>query len=256
MQMKKLVVCTLLCASFAAAFARAAGAQVALFGATESKPDQAALSRADALVKQMTLDEKLQFIVSKYPNNADPGGGAGYVAGVPRLSIPDINISDSGTGSGSSKQASSTFPATIALAASWDRQLSFDYAVQIARELRAQGFGMGLGGGTNLAREPRCGRLFEYLGEDPELSGELIAQRTLGTQSEAVIASIKHFAGNEQETNRSGGNSVIDERTLRELYLLPFEIAVENGRPGSVMCSYNRLNGDYACENAHLLTDI
>ncbi|MFZ1135600.1 MAG: glycoside hydrolase family 3 C-terminal domain-containing protein [Candidatus Korobacteraceae bacterium] len=224
--------------------------------ASEIRENQSAHQRADALLKQMTLDEKLQLIVSRYPNNASPGGGGGYVEGIPRLNIPAINISDSGTGSGSNKQRSSTFPATIAVAASWDRQLSFDYAVQIARELRAQGFGMGLGGGTNLAREPRCGRIFEYLGEDPVLSGELLAQRTLGTQSQHVIASIKHFAGNEQETNRMGGNSTIDERTLRELYLLPFEIAIEKGHPGSVMCSYNRLNGDYACETTYLLTDI
>src|SRR5450755_2219613 len=224
--------------------------------ASEIREDQSALQRADALLKQMTLDEKLQLIVSRYPNNASPGGGGGYVEGIPRLNIPAINISDSGTGSGSNKQPSSTFPATIAVAASWDRQLAFDYAVQIARELRAQGFGMGLGGGTNLAREPRCGRNFEYLGEDPVLSGELLTQRTLGTQSQHVIASIKHFAGNEQETNRMGGNSTIDERTLRELYLLPFEIAVNKAHPGSVMCSYNRLNGEYGCENAYLLTDI
>jgi len=224
--------------------------------ASEIRADQSALQRADALLKQMTLDEKLQLIVSRYPNNASPGGGGGYVEGISRLNIPAINISDSGTGSGSSKQSSSTFPATIAVAASWDRQLAFDYAVQIARELKAQGFGMGLGGGTNLAREPRCGRIFEYLGEDPVLSGELLAQRTLGTQSQKIIASIKHFAGNEQETNRMGSNSVIDERTLHELYLLPFEIAIEKGHPGSVMCSYNRLNGDYACENPQLLTDI
>src|SRR5450631_814473 len=224
--------------------------------ASEIREDQPALQRADTLLKQMTLDEKLQLLVSRYPNNASPGGGAGYVEGVSRLHIPNINISDSATGSGSNKQPSSTLPATIAVAASWDRQLAFDYAVQIARELRAQGFGMGLGGGTNLAREPRCGRNFEYLGEDPVLSGELLTQRTLGTQSQHVIASIKHFAGNEQETNRMGGNSTIDDRTLHELYLLPFEIAIEKGRPGSVMCSYNRLNGDYACENAHLLTDI
>lgn len=224
--------------------------------ASEIKEDQASYQRVDAFLKQMTLDEKLQLLVSRYPNNASPGGGAGYVEGVPRLHIPNINISDSATGSGSNKQPSSTLPATIAVAASWDRQLAFDYAVQIARELRAQGFGMGLGGGTNLAREPRCGRNFEYLGEDPVLSGELLTQRTLGTQSQHVIASIKHFAGNEQETNRMGGNSTIDERTLRELYLLPFEIAVNKAHPGSVMCSYNRLNGVYGCENAYLLTDI
>ncbi|HZC43859.1 MAG TPA: glycoside hydrolase family 3 C-terminal domain-containing protein, partial [Acidobacteriaceae bacterium] len=219
-------------------------------------PNDPAWQRADELMKKLTLDEKLQFILSEYPSNADPGGGGGYIEGVTRLHIPDINISDSATGSGSTTQSSSTFPATIALAASWDRQLSYDYGSEIAIQLRAQGFAMGLGGGANLTREPRGGRTFEYLGEDPLLAGELLAQRTKGTQSQKVMASIKHFAGNEQETNRMGGNSRIDDRTLRELYLLPFEIAVEQGHPASVMCSYNRLNGDYACENSELLTDI
>lgn len=224
--------------------------------AQQTRDSGAILQRADALIKQMTLDEKLQFIASKYPSNASPGGGAGVIPGIPRLNIPEINIVDSATGSGSTSQPSSTFPATIALAASWDRHLSYEYGSQIAKQLRAQGFNMGLGGGANLTRDPRGGRTFEYLGEDPLLAGELLAQRTLGTQSQKVIASIKHFAGNEQETNRMSGNSLIDERTLRELYLLPFEIAVEQGHPGSVMCSYNRLNGDFACENAHLLSEI
>ncbi|MEN8505677.1 MULTISPECIES: beta-glucosidase family protein [Paraburkholderia] len=216
----------------------------------------AAHRRADTLVSRMTLDEKLQFIHSKYAMSAVPGGGAGYIQGVPRLGIPDLNMVDSATGSGSTSQASTTFPATIALAASWDRRLSSDFGKQVAIQLRAQGFGMGLGGGTNLAREPRGGRLFEYLGEDPLLAGEMLAERTGGTQRQKVIATIKHYAGNEQEHNRGGGNSQIDERTLRELYLLPFEIAARRAQPGSVMCSYNRLNGDYACENAHLLNDV
>jgi beta-glucosidase len=219
-------------------------------------PNDPAWQRANDLVKKLTLDEKLQFIISKYPSNADSGGGGGYIEGVTRLHIPDVNISDSATGSGSTTQSSSTFPATIALAASWDRQLSYDYGQEIAIQLRDQGFAMGLGGGANLTREPRGGRAFEYLGEDPFLAGELLAQRTKGTQSQKVMASIKHFVGNEQETNRMGGNSQIDERTLRELYLLPFEIAVEQGHPASVMCSYNRLNADYACENSVLLADI
>ncbi|RKT13881.1 beta-glucosidase [Paraburkholderia sp. RAU2J] len=212
--------------------------------------------RADSLVGKMTLDEKLQLIHSQYVMSAVPGGGAGYIQGVPRLGIPDLNMVDSSTGSGSTSQPSTTFPATIALAASWDRGLSSDFGKQVAIELRAQGFGMGLGGGTNLAREPRGGRLFEYLGEDPVLAGEMLAERTDGTQSQKVIATIKHYAGNEQEHGRSGGNSQIDERTLRELYLLPFEIAARRAQPGSVMCSYNRLNGDYACENSHLLNDV
>jgi len=198
---------------------------------TEDTNDAAAHKRAEVLLPQMTLDEKLQFILSKYPSNASPKGGAGLVPGIPRLHIPDINIVDSAMGSGSTSQASSTFPATIGLAASWDRQLSCDYGVQVAKQLRARGFNMGLGGGANLAREPRGGRLFEYLGEDPELAGELLSQRTLGTQSQKVIATIKHFAGNEQETNRMGGNSQIDERTLRELYLLPFEVAIKQAIP-------------------------
>ncbi|AJK50685.1 glycoside hydrolase family 3 C-terminal domain-containing protein [Burkholderia plantarii] len=212
--------------------------------------------RADALVRKMTLDEKLQMIHSQYEMSAVPGGGAGYIQGVPRLGIPDLNMADSSTGSGSTSQPSTTFPATLALAASWDRQLSSDYGRQVAIQLRAQGFGMGLGGGTNLAREPRGGRLFEYLGEDPQLAGELLAERTDGTQREQVIATIKHYAGNEQEHGRQGGNTQIDERTLRELYLLPFEIAAKRARPGSVMCSYNRLNGDYACENTFLLSTV
>lgn len=224
--------------------------------AADTQTDQAALQRADALVRQMSLDEKLQFIASKYPFIASPGGGAGFLAGVSHLRIPDISNSDSATGSGSKTQASTTFPSTLAIAASWDRQLSFDFGRQIAIQLRAQGFGMGLGGGTNLTRDPRGGRGFEYLGEDPELAGEMLAQRTLGTQSQHIFATVKHFDGNEQETNRMGGNTTVDERTFRELYLLPFEIAVEKGHPASVMCSYNRLNGEYACENHHLLSDV
>lgn len=221
-----------------------------------SAEDYGAHLRADRLVQQMTLDEKLQFIHSEYQMSQVPGGGAGYIQGVPRLGIPDLNMVDSATGSGSTTQPSTTFPATIALAASWDPRLAYDFGSEIARAIRTQGFGMGLGGGTNLAREPRGGRLFEYLGEDPVLAGEMLAARTVGTQNHKVIATIKHFAGNEQETNRMGGNSQIDERTLRELYLLPFEIAARDARPGSVMCSYNRLNGTYACENSHLLSDV
>ncbi|SDH39687.1 beta-glucosidase [Paraburkholderia phenazinium] len=212
--------------------------------------------RAHSLVSKMTLSEKLQFIHSEYAMSSVPGGGAGYIQGVPRLGIPDLNMVDSSTGSGSTSQPSTTFPSTIGVAASWDRGLSSAFGKRIAIELREQGFGMGLGGGTNLAREPRAGRLFEFLGEDPLLAGQMLAERTDGTQSQKVIATIKHFAGNEQEYNRMGGNSQIDERTLREIYLLPFEIAAKRAQPGSVMCSYNELNGTYACENSHLLSDV
>ncbi|MEX3960092.1 glycoside hydrolase family 3 C-terminal domain-containing protein [Trinickia sp. EG282A] len=218
--------------------------------------DFAAHRRAEKLLEQMTLDEKLQMIHSEYEMSQVPGGGAGYIQGVPRLGIPSLDMVDSATGSGSTTQPSTTFPATIALAASWDRPLAYQFGAVIAEELRAQGFAMGLGGGTNLAREPRGGRLFEYLGEDPVLAGEILTARTFGTQDHKVIATIKHYVGNEQETGRMGGNSQIDERTLRELYLLPFEMAARVARPGSVMCSYNRVNGTYSCENSHVLSDI
>ncbi|MGN6234001.1 MAG: beta-glucosidase [Trinickia sp.] len=218
--------------------------------------DDVAQRRADALVKRLTLDEKLQLIHSEFQMSDVPGGGAGYIQGVPRLGIPSINMVDSATGSGSTVQPSTTFPATLALAASWDPMLAYRFGAVIAHQLREQGFAMGLGGGTNLAREARGGRMFEYLGEDPVLAGEMLAARTRATQDHKVIATIKHYVGNEQETNRMGGNDTIDERTLRELYLLPFELAVEQGHPGSVMCSYNKVNGDYACENEHVLSDV
>jgi beta-glucosidase len=102
----------------------------------------------------MSLHEKLQFLTSKYASNASPGGEAGVIAELPRLKIPELNLVDSSTGSGSTTQPSTSFPAPVALAASWDRKLSFDFAVQVARQVRAQGFGMALGGGANLAREP------------------------------------------------------------------------------------------------------
>jgi beta-glucosidase len=223
---------------------------------TAEAVDFGAHARADMLVKKLTLDEKLQLIHSEYQMADVPGGGAGYIQGVPRLGIPDLNMIDSSTGSGSTTQPSTTFPATIGLAASWDPYLSHDFGAVIADQLREQGFGMGLGGGTDLARDPRGGRAFEYLGEDPVLAGVMLAARTVGTQKRHVIATIKHYVLNDQETGRNGGNSQADERTMRELYLLPFEIAAKEGRPGSVMCSYNRVNGIYACENPHILTDV
>jgi beta-glucosidase len=258
MQVKRWPMALLLAAVFSSAHAGNRDNPGLPFSSSRALPDadRIALKRADTLLQQMTLDEKLQMIHSEYEMSRVPGGGAGYIQGVPRLGIPDLNMVDSATGSGSTSQPSTTFPATIALAASWDRRLSYDFGAVIAKELRAQGFAMGLGGGTNLAREPRGGRLFEYLGEDPVLAGEMLTARTVGTQDQKVIATIKHFVGNEQETGRMGGNSQIDERTLRELYLLPFEMAARQARPGSVMCSYNRVNGAYACENTHLLTDI
>ena len=219
--------------------------------------DARADAQAAAWVKRMTLDEKIQMVHGV--GMPSPVGGASYIPGIPRLGIPALASADSAGGVGGlnvPKSQATQFPAPLALAASWDPYLAQRYGAQIAKELRALGFGEGLGGGIDLAREPRNGRSFEYLGEDPVLAGVLSAARTRGTQSQGVIATVKHFAANDQETQRFTSNSVVDERTLHELSLLPFEIAVKEGGVGNVMCAYNLVNGSKSCQNKVLLTDV
>ncbi|MGF6604272.1 beta-glucosidase [Paraburkholderia sp. GAS448] len=217
--------------------------------------------RADRLVAQMTLDEKIQLVHGTGFPNIGFGGpfpswvhGAGYIPGIDRLGIPPIASADSAGGVNVANVGATALPSPVALASSWNPQLATFYGRRIAKELRVLGYAEGLGGGVNLAREPRNGRTFEYMGEDPVLAGTMSAARTIGTQSQKVIATIKHYAMNDQETNRMTSNSVVDERTMRETELLAFEIGVKEGRPGNVMCSYNLVNGTYACENPYLLT--
>ncbi|WP_431206953.1 glycoside hydrolase family 3 C-terminal domain-containing protein [Burkholderia cepacia] len=227
-------------------------------------PDAAADQRAAALVAQLTNDEKLQLVHGTGLPALDLGGpfpadalnGASYIPGVPRLGIPAVSSADSAGGVNVKNARVTALPAPVALAATWDPALAGTYGTRIALELRALGFAEGLGGGVNLAREPRNGRTFEYMGEDPVLAGTLSAARTQATQAQKVIATIKHFAFNDQETNRMTIDSVVDERTMREAELLAFEIGVRDGQPGNVMCSYNKLNGVYACENPYLLTTV
>jgi beta-glucosidase len=219
--------------------------------------DAQADRQATQWVRQLSLDEKIQLVHGV--GMPSPKGGAGYIPGIPRLGIPGLATADSAGGVGGLNVPAGSptlFPAPLALAASWDTGLAYRYGQRIAEELRAMGFGQGLGGGVNLAREPRNGRTFEYMGEDPLLAGRMIAARSQGTRSRDVIATVKHFAGNDQETARFTSNSVIDERTLHEMTLLPFEIAVREGQVGNVMCAYNLINGSKACENKTLLTDI
>jgi len=127
---------------------------------------------------------------------------------------------------------------------------------KVGRELRDQQYNVSLGGGVDITREPRNGRNFEYQGEDPILAGKMLAQFVKGLQSNHVIGDVKHYAFNDQETGRNIGNVLLGKRAARESDLLAFEIAVEEGQPGMVMCSYNKLNGDWACENNYLLTDV
>jgi beta-glucosidase len=193
------------------------------------------------------------------PENAPSNRGVGYAVGVPRLGIPGIDMSDAAYGvrsSGANGRYSTALPANVAAAASWDPDAAYEYGKLIGSELRAQGFNMSLGGGVDITREPRNGRTFEYLGEDPILAGTLIARLIQGTQSQHVIGDIKHYAFNDQESGRNSVNITIDKRAARESDLLAFEIGVAQGHPAAVMCSYNRVNGDFACENKYLLTDV
>jgi beta-glucosidase len=223
--------------------------------------------RADLVLKQMTIDEKIQLLHGNgmpqeepvTPLNALSNRGVGYVAGIERLGIPGIDMSDAAYGvrsSGVNGRYSTALPANVAAAASWDTDAAFEYGALIGRELRAQGFNMSLGGGVDITREPRNGRTFEYLGEDPILAGTLVASLITGTQSQHVIGDIKHYAFNDQESGRTSVNIHIDKRAARETDMLAFEIGVTLGHPAAVMCSYNRVNGDYACENNYLLNEV
>jgi beta-glucosidase len=175
------------------------------------------------------------------------------------LGIPAIQMADSAYGvtrGAASGRYSTALPNNLAAASSWDPQSAFEYGALIGRELRQQGYGMSLGGGVNLAREPRNGRTFEYQGEDPLLAGTLVGNFVKGVQSQHVIGDLKHFAVNDQESGRNAVNANIDKRSMRETDLLAFEIAFKISDAGAFMCSYNRVNGDYACENNYLLTEI
>src|SRR5580693_1340620 len=223
--------------------------------------------RAAMVLKEMTIDEKITLLHGTGMQGLSPmsplaiysNGGAGYVPGIPRLGIPAIQMSDAAYGvrsSGENGRYSTALPADVAGAASWDLDAAYEYGALIGRELRAQGYNMSLGGGINLTREPRNGRTFEYLGEDPVLAGKMVGSVMKGLQAQHVIGDIKHYALNNQESGRNAVNITIDKRAARESDLLAFEIGVHESNAGAVMCSYNRVGGEFACENKYLLTDL
>ena len=230
---------------------------------TSLSPDE----RADLVLKEMTVDEKVALLHGVgmptddpvTPENAPSNRGVGYAVGVPRLGIPGIDMSDAAYGvrsSGANGRYSTALPANVGAAASWDPDAAYAYGKLIGDELRSQGFNMTLGGGVDITREPRNGRTFEYLGEDPILAGTLVAHLIQGTQSAHIIGDLKHYAFNDQESGRNSVNITIGKRAARETDLLAFEIGVLDGKPAAVMCSYNRVNTDFACENKYLLTDL
>jgi len=224
--------------------------------------------RAELVLKQMTLDEKIALLHGngmahapqwQMPLTSISNGGAGYVEGVPRLGIPPLFISDAAYGvrdSGANGKYSTALPSPAGAASSWDPHGACEYGALIGRELRAQGFNMTLGGGVNVTREPRNGRTFEYAGEDPLLAGTMVGNLMKCEQAQHVVGDIKHFAINDQETGRNIVNAVISKRAMQESDLLAFHIGIKIANPGATMCSYNRINGDYACENTYTLHDV
>jgi beta-glucosidase len=229
--------------------------------------------RATLAVRAMTLDEKIGLLRGDLAvpwkrgdaERVEPPPGAipaaGFVPGVPRLGVPALFETDASLGVGNPVNArpgdvATALPSSLALASTFDPTLAYAAGAMVGSEARAKGFNVLLGGGMDLTRDPRNGRNFEYLGEDPLLAGILAGEEVRGTQDQHVISTIKHFALNANETNRTTLDARIDRAALRESDLLAFEIAVERGHPGSVMCAYNRVNSDYACGNHWLLIDV
>jgi beta-glucosidase len=210
----------------------------------------------ESILKQMTLEEKAALCT---------GAGPWATTAIPRLGVPELIVSDGPHGVRRPKDAdkigSQSFPATCfptasCLASTWDVDLLREVGGALAEECNALNVGVLLGPGNNMKRSPLGGRNFEYFSEDPYLGGEMAASLIQGIQSKGVGTSLKHYAANNQEFQRFSISSEVDERTLREIYLAGFEKAVKQGRPWTVMCSYNRVNGVYGSENHMLLVDI
>jgi len=225
--------------------------------------------RADLVIKEMTLDEKIQMLhglgwqAMFMPIESGAGtraiSGGGFIPGVPRLGIPDLQMSDSVegiSGAGIKGRYATALPSAEAMAAAWDPALSYEVGTMIGNELRSLGFNMSLGSGINLIREPRNGRTFEYKGEDPLLAGTLAGQELKAEKALHLITDVKHFAVNDQDDGRTTVNSVISKRAMRESDLLAFQIALKDSGAGAVMCAYNKINGTYACENEYTLGEV
>lgn len=211
-------------------------------------PDTPALrSRVDAIIAKMTLEQKLEYI-----------GGTGFaVRAMPSLNLPAFEMSDGPYGVRSNAGfPSTTYAAGIGLAASWDRELAARVGEGIGRDARARGIHYMLGPGVDIYRSPRNGRNFEYFGEDPFLAANIAVGYITGMQTQGVSATIKHYMGNDSEFLRHDSDSIIDERTAREIYLPTFEAAVRKAHVGAIMDSYNLTNGEHMTQNSHFNTEI
>ena len=241
-------------------------------------PNEPPEVRAQRALAAMTLDEKLRLVfgysdqaytdLAKVPDDIvspelktyvvthQVKGSAGFVPGVPRLGIPDQSQTDASIGVRNSFIPSTALPSSLATAASFDPDVPRAGGAMIGAEARATGHNTMLSGGVNLAREPRNGRNFEYTGEDPLLAGTMAGALIDGIQSNRIVSTVKHYAVNDQESLRTSMDVTISAEAMRQSDLLAFEFAIERGHPGSVMCSYNLINGRWGCENDYLLNKV
>ncbi len=217
------------------------------FAAAQTKQTPAEIDkRVDAILKKMTLEEKIDYI----------GGVDGmFIRGYPQYGIPRLKMSDGPLGV-RTWGPSTAYPAGIALAASWDSALVQRVGTMLGQDARARGVHFLLAPGVNIYRAPLCGRNFEYFGEDPYLASRMAVAYIEGVQSQGVVATVKHFVGNNQEWDRKRVSSDIDERALREVYLPAFEAAVKEAKVGAIMDSYNLVNGVYMTQDEYLNTEI
>jgi beta-glucosidase len=208
----------------------------------------------------MTLGEKLALVSGVDTTNAayadDGAGYAGFIPGNPRLCIPPLTLNDGGAGVADGQLGTTAFPAPIAQAATWDLALQQRFGEALGREAWGKGIDVLLGPDVNIARVPENGRNFESFGEDPLLTSRTAVAEIEGIQQSPVIATVKHFPVNSQETNRYWVSSVVDRRTLHEIYLLPFAAAVQEAHVGAVMCAYGLVNGVFSCQDGPLLTSV
>lgn len=205
-------------------------------------PSAAVEDRVEDLLGRMTLEEKIDYI----------GGHRGfYIRGIERLGVPEIKLTDGPVGTHKDGR-STAYPAGVLSAATWNRPLVYELGKQLGRDSRARAVHVLLGPGMNILRAPMCGRNFEYFTEDPYLNGETACAYVSGLQDQGVVATLKHYAANNQEWDRNNVSSDIDERTLHEIYLPAFKAAIQKGGAGSVMDSYNPVNGVHATQNAYL----
>lgn len=245
-----------------------AGAVLAALAPLAAQAEEDPGARAAATERLMTDEERVTLtlgqLTSSMPGRPAPPPearpGAGYIAGVPRLGIPALHETDAGLGvtwiDGGRGNGATQLPSGMAQGATWNADLIERGGRMIGAEARAKGYNLLLAGGINLIREPRSGRTFEYLSEDPLLTGLLGGAAVRGVQANHLISTLKHFAINPQETGRAFMNTAIAEDALRESDLLAFEIALEEGDPGAIMCAFNATNGRPSCGDGFLLTRV